>query len=365
MDLSHVEKIAEAVLYEGYILYPYRPSSVKNQQRWNFGALCPESYSLAQRGTENWTMQTECLVEQTPRTKLEIKVRFLHLLTRAVGQVIANCQLPIADCGHRELSLSDAILHFQCVRSLEVNGQLFQTWQEAVERDIYLPSLKLDSEPHRKTFSFSSSETVEPLIDEESGEIVGVIIRNQHSIEGTIEVKAVDNGQSAIGNRQSPTKVSVQILNRTPFADADQKSRDEALMRSFVSTHTILGVHDGEFVSLLDPPEEFSQAAGGCSNIGTYPVLAGEDGSRNCMLSSPIILYDYPQIAPESAGNLFDGTEIDEILTLRIMTLTEEEKREMRGADDRARQILERTETLPVEQLMKMHGAMKGVNRKS
>jgi hydrogenase maturation protease len=77
------------------------------------------------------------------------------------------------------------------------------------------------------------------------------------------------------------------------------------------------------------------------------------------MLSSPIILYDYPQIAPESAGDLFDGTEIDEILTLRIMTLTDAEKREMRGVDERARRILERTETLPAEQLMKLHGAMR------
>ncbi len=84
----------------------------------------------------------------------------------------------------------------------------------------------------------------------------------------------------------------------------------------------------------------FRPAAAGCSNIGTYPVLVGDEGVRDRMLSSPIILYDYPQIAPESAGNLFDGTEIDEILTLRIMTLTEEEKREIRGSDDRARQIL-------------------------
>ena len=135
-------------------------------------------------------------------------------------------------------------------------------------------------------------------------------------------------------------------------------------MRSFVSTHTILDVRDGEFVSLLDPPEAFREAAAGCSNVGTYPVLIGAEGSRDCMLSSPIILYDYPQIAPESAGNLFDGTEIDEILTLRIMTLTDEEKHEMRGADDRARQILERTEALPLEQLMKMHGAMRSVKPK-
>ena len=159
-------------------------------------------------------------------------------------------------------------------------------------------------------------------------------------------------------------KITVRILNLTALEDAAGKSRDDALMRSFVSTHTILGVRGGEFVSLLDPPASFGEAAALCQNVGTYPVLAGEEGARDCMLSSPIILYDYPQIAPESAGDLFDGTEIDEILTLRIMTLTDEEKREMRGADERARQILERTEALPAEQLMKMHGAMRSLRPK-
>jgi hydrogenase maturation protease len=90
-------------------------------------------------------------------------------------------------------------------------------------------------------------------------------------------------------------------------------------------------------------------------------VLIGTGGERDCVLSSPIILYDYPQVAPESAGDLFDSTEIDEILTLRILTLTDEEKREMRSVDERACQILERTETLPAEQLMKLHGAVRGL----
>jgi hydrogenase maturation protease len=79
------------------------------------------------------------------------------------------------------------------------------------------------------------------------------------------------------------------------------------------------------------------------------------------MLSSPIILYDHPQIAPESAGNLFDSTEIDEILSLRILTLTEDEKREMRQSDDRTRGILERTENMPEEQFMKLHGILRGL----
>ena len=92
-----------------------------------------------------------------------------------------------------------------------------------------------------------------------------------------------------------------------------------------------------EFVSLLAPPESLADLAASCQNVGTLPVLVGEEGQCDTLLSSPIILYDYPQIAPESAGDLFDGTEIDEILSLRIMTLTDDEKLEMRQSDDRAR----------------------------
>ena len=360
MTASLVEKIADAVLYEGYILYPYRPSAVKNQQRWNFGALCPESYSAAQKGTESWTMQTECLVRNIDETVLKLKVRFLHLVSREVGKRIDGCRLAVVDCGHLEIEGSAS--HFEMVSSLEVNGRIFQTWQEAIERDVMLPAIKIGNkvESNERRFSFPYNETRELLVDDVSGETVGVILRKQEAIEGVIEVKTAMTGDLAVSN-ESPLKITVKILNRTPYEDAAEHSRDEALMRSFVSTHTILQVEKGEFISLLDPPEQFRVSASECHNSGTYPVLVGEEGARDCMLSSPIILYDYPQIAPESAGNLYDGTEIDEILTLRIMSLTEEEKREMRGADDRARQILERTETLPIEQLMKMHGAMKGV----
>jgi hypothetical protein len=360
MNLSLVEKIADAVLYEGYILYPYRPSAVKNQQRWNFGALCPESYSIAQGGTEAWTMQTQCLVQGSGNTALDVKVRFLHLLTREVCELNAECGMRYADDddSHIEASISDSDL--SVVASLEVNGRLFQTWQEAAERDVQLPGINLSEtliQPQHLTFTFPSRREAEVLRDEGSGQIKGCIVRRQQAIEGTIEVAMERAAQDAF-------KLTVRILNLTPFEDAEQKSRDEALMRSFVSTHTILGVRDGEFASLLDPPEALRKVAASCSNVGTYPVLVGDKGTLDCMLSSPIILYDYPQIAPESAGELFDGTEIDEILTLRIMTLTDEEKHEMRGADERARKILERTERLPAEQLMKMHGAMRSLRPK-
>ena len=137
-------------------------------------------------------------------------------------------------------------------------------------------------------------------------------------------------------------------------------AHNDILPLAFLSTHSILSLADGEFVSLLEPPDEWREAAAACTNTGAYPVLVGEPGRRDVMLSSPIILYDYPEVAAESPGDLFDGAEIDEILTLRILTLTDEEKDEMRRADDRTRQLLERTEALTPEHMMKLHAVMRG-----
>lgn len=351
-DPKLVERIAEAVLYEGYVLYPYRPSAVKNQQRWNFGVLCPEPYSLAQGGTEAWTMQTECLLRPTSNTFVDIRVRFLHLLAR---EITVPDQIGLLSSSPAEVDAG-----FRIVPSLEHDGRLLQTWQEAVEREISIPEVslkKLQQQPIEVKFGFPVHREREELRDRDGG-LQGVVIRRQEAIAGKVEVRLTSFEEPQVG------KLTVTVSNTTAFADAPKRSRDDSLMCSLVSTHTILFAGNGEFVSLLDPPPGFSVAVADCKNQGTFPVLVGEEGTRDCILSSPIILYDYPQVAPESAGNLYDGTEIDEILTLRIMTLTDEEKREMRNADDRARQILERTEMLPVEQFMKMHGAMKGIKRK-
>ncbi|HEY6805565.1 MAG TPA: hypothetical protein VI306_18450 [Pyrinomonadaceae bacterium] len=343
-----VEQIADAVLYEGYILYPYRPSAVKNQQRWNFGAVCPEEYATAQKGTEISSMQTECLVEGDQKTRLSVKVRFLHLTMRQVAERISDCRLPAADCGHVEVGPN----HFRVAPQLVFEGKKLQTWQEAVEREVLVAGVET-GESRVMEFTFPASETVESLTDQSSGEVVGVIVRTQSAVAGSIEISS-----EPIGSNKA-WKLSVVIKNRSPFSNAEKRSRDEALMCSLVSTHTILTVKDGAFVSLLDPTDEYKEATTKCVNSGTYPVLAGVEGARDSMLSSPIILYDYPQIAPQSAGNLFDGTEIDEILTLRIMTLTDEEKHEIRSADEMARQLLERTESTSAEQLMKLHGVIK------
>ena len=354
MNLSAVELIAKAVLYEGYMLYPYRPSSVKNQQRWNFGVLCPRSYSEALNGSEAWTMQTECLVEGSFLTGLEVRVRFLQLIARSVGELIT----PLSDL------LPVETPEFRLVDKLAVNDRVYQPWQEAVEREISVPLCNVEAlarSPITQAFSFAAEKQFESLREsdgksggESRGMIVGILVRDRSALFGEVEVASARQDNGAF-------KVSVCIRNTTPFEISSETNREEALSGALVSAHTVLGVQDGRFVSMLAPPEQMSEQAASCKNVGTWPVLVGEEGQCDTVLSSPIILYDYPQIAPESAGDLFDGTEIDEILSLRIMTLTDDEKREMSQSDERVRQMLERTETMPVEQLMKLHGVLRGL----
>jgi hypothetical protein len=346
MNLAAVDKIAKAVLYEGYMLYPYRPSSVKNQQRWNFGVVCPLSYSDAQKSTEAWSMQTECLVKGDSLTTIEIRMRFLQLVQRSVGELVSRTS---------DLS-SVRVPEYRLVPRLEMNGKVYQPWQEAIEREVILPVHGLETHSYRMVpaaFSFGAGTKFEYL-REGGGQIAGMIVREQKPLFGAIEVMSERVGDTVF-------KIGVRILNTTPFEVKRDSSREDALLSSLVSAHTVLGVKDGQFISLLAPPESLRELAAQCINVGTWPVLVGEEGQFDTILSSPIILYDYPQIAPESAGDLFDGTEIDEILSLRIMTLTDDEKREMSQSDERARQMLERTESMPVEHLMKLHGVLRGL----
>jgi hypothetical protein len=325
MNLSRVEQIAKAVLYEGYMLYPYRPSSVKNQQRWNFGVLYPQAYSDEQGGEEAYSMRTECLVCGTRDATLEVRLRFLHL----------------------EMS-------FRRQRAQAESGSLPDGWQEAVERDVSVQECTLENLcRHTLTHRFAIPSQTHTASDHDGSGNSDYVVRRQLAIEGTIDIFA----EKLRGNL---FKVTICVRNGTPL-ESPAAGRDQALMQSLVSTHTILGVREGEFVSLLDPAPEFQEFTAGCRNVGAWPVLVGEPGQHDTLLASPIILYDYPQIAPESAGDLFDGTEIDEILSLRIMTLTDEEKREIRQSDERARQILERTEAMPAEQFTKLHGAVRGL----
>jgi hypothetical protein len=282
------EKIANAVLYEGYMLYPYRRSSIKNQQRWNFGTLYPQAFDEVRRGTERSTMQVECLLQSAADTRVMIRGRFL--------QFGVNADAP----------------------------------ESAVERAVELKADFTGSAPFLD-FSFPGY----------NGKVIGKM---------TVTAETV---------AENLRKLHVELRNE--YSASPDTARDQILPNSLVSAHLLLEAEDGDFVSLLDPPEEFRDAVTGCRNEGCFPVLVGDEGQTNLLLASPIILYDYPQIAPESAGDFFDGTEMDEMLTLRVMTMTDHEKNEMRSADDRTRALLERTEQTAREQLARTHGVIRSM----
>ena len=170
-------------------------------------------------------------------------------------------------------------------------------------------------------------------------------------VQGSLEISA---------QTLSPALTRIAVTVRNTSAPAEMPAgRDEALRLALISAHAMVLLRGGEFVSLLDPPEEVRSAAEACRRQGVFPVLVGDPAARSAMLLSPIILYDFPAIAPESRGDFFDSSEIDEMLTLRVLTLSEGEKQEVRQGDPASRRILERVEQSPQQDLLRLHGVLR------
>jgi len=334
MKIEQMREIANAVLYEGYLLYPYRHTAIKNRRRWTFGVVYPQAYSQANGEIEPWHMQTECLVTGSLTTTLDTYVRFLHLLVRTTEQAEGTKDTAKQTNDH-EWSIASRMAN--------------EPWEEGIEREVVALNLslaELAAQPRLVEITIPGGRIVE-----KDGSDATTVIREQQALTGMVSIAAEVVGPDLY-------KLRIRIENRTPHTNS-LASQYTVMRHSFVSTHTILQVHEGSFISLMDPPEALREAAQTCQNHQTWPVLVGNEGERDSMLSSPIILYDYPQIAPESPGPLFDGTEIDEILILRIMTLSDEEKEEIRRGDQRARELLERVEALTPEQLKQLHGTIR------
>jgi hypothetical protein len=344
---SAVDRLVAATLYEGYILYPYRPSSVKNQVRWTFGGVHPRAWSEASGGTDPWMVRTECLMRDRGDANVTLHVRFLQLVTRTVGRL----EPPGASLN------ADAAARLEDVEELRVAGITHRGWEEATEVDVDCGSHDVASLIAREVVvqrAYPESSILEPLVGE-AGLVVGALTRTTEplDVEVTLAADRVANNLTRLG---------VVVRNAGTFRLTGPGDRERALLRSLVSTHAILVAGNGEWLSLADPPADAAEAAAACCNTGLWPVLAGEPGTSDTMLASPIILEDHAQVAPESSGDLFDATEIDEILSLRILALTEDEKAEMRAADGRSRALLDRTEALTSDDLMRMHGTIRAVH---
>jgi hypothetical protein len=308
VNFDDARAVADAVLFEGYLLYPYRSSATKNQMRWQFGVLVPPG---ADTGDES-EQRTEMLLEAGAGAVLHVCVRFLRLTTR--------------DDRHAGL--------------------------EGVDR------------------GWDEGEPVERVVDVPVARVLAGVVVEEISLEadrqtagGATFTSLPVRAEARLSAEQLPgpygvIRLRVRIRNTGARASATDV-RAVVVRRSLIGTHALLGVEGGRFVSSIDPPEWARPFVDGCRNQGAYPVLVGPGESM--VLASPIILSDHPEVAPESAGPLFDATEIDEILVLRTLTLGDDEKAEARATDPRAAELIDRVEDLPPEVLERLHGAIRSM----
>jgi hypothetical protein len=339
--LGRVAAVADSILYEGYLLYPYRRSSPKNKVRWQFGVLLPRGWAEAHGlcdasvagSAESWWQQTECLIMAPDRATLHVRVRFLQLQRRHVEQRGADGA-------------------YRTVDRLWVNGREEFGFDEAVPReaDVTVPLADLLAGERVTRVRLPAGRDVQTLTRPGAG-AVARIVRRRDELSSAVRLSAQRCGPP---DRLLRLRVRVENADRGLDSEAD---RGAALGRALIATHTLLAAPGESFVSLLEAPDWARHAVGGCRNVHTFPVLADRD--QAIVLSSPIILYDYPQVAPESPGGLHDAAEIDEILSLRTLTLTEREKSEARATDSRAAAIVDRIEAMPPEAFARLHGAIR------
>jgi hypothetical protein len=317
---DHARAVADAVLYEGYLLYPYRANSRKNQSRWQFGVLGPQGAADTGIGEED-SLSSQVLVRSHGVPSLSGVVRFLQLQHRGAQREVGGS-------------------HFEQVDELSAGSTSWLSWDEAVEREIAIARFPVTSLPRTLDISVPAGSDTEMLDG-------GRLVRTRRALHGQVDISAERDGDLL--------RLSFEARNTAPPA-AD---KDEAIATSLIGTHLLLEIFDGEFVSLLEPPDSAAAAVARCTQHRCFPVLAGRSGQRDLVLVSPIILYDHPEIAEQSKGALYDSTEIDEILTLRIMTMTDEEKAEARATDPLAAQIIDRCDAMSPEAMLDLHGVLR------
>jgi hypothetical protein len=379
-----VREVAQAVLYEGYLLWPYRRSALKNQHRWTIGGVYPRASGGAPEAGP-CSSQTQCLVSAGADDTVEVRVRFLQVVSREVTRLRGG--------------------RLESVPELTVGTQRYLSWEEATEREVAVGGLalaELCAAARVVPIEVDAGRSVEWLGDGahlggghgpaaadrpagdhgagerpagdhgagerpaggqgdggragadglpggSAGQAEGAMVRRWQALRGRVEI-----GAEAVA--PGTYRLTVRVVNTAQWRGRDRRA---ALRHTFASAHVVIHSERGRLVSQTDPPPELAGFAAGCENIGTWPVLVGEAGDPHTMLSAPIILPDYPRIAPESPGDLFDATEIDALLTLNILTLGDDERREMRDSDPRAREILDRCAALSPAQLMRLHGRLR------
>jgi hypothetical protein len=346
MSLDEVRRVADAVLYEGYILYPYRASAQKNRSRWQFGVLMPPGYAAADP-SESSRLQAECVFEHRGSPAVEITVRFLQVQRRRTSDAADG---PGPDPVAGVASVPDTVMPDTVAPA---------SWDEAAEREVTMTVDATDLLGPGKVVPFAMPG------GEEAEMTAGArVTRRREPLTGSVSVRA-----APLPGPWQAARLTVQVVNESaapaggqqPGGTGRSARRDEALPAALVAAHLIMTVSGGAFLSMTDPPEWARELVAGCQSIGCWPVLAGAGGSRQVMLAAPIILPDYPQVARESPGELYDGTEIDEILTLRTLALSDAEKAAARATDARAAALIDRVDAMDAPTMAQLHGTIRAM----
>ncbi|HEX3714042.1 MAG TPA: hypothetical protein VHV09_14710 [Trebonia sp.] len=316
--IDQVRAVADAVLYEGYLLYPYRASAQKNHSRWQFGVLMPPGYTAVDP-SESSALKAQCVFEQRDQPlAVDVTVRFLQVQRRYTEGAAPDPGTPAV-------------------------------WDEAVEREV--------------TVSVTAAELCDgqdipfAIPGGEDAELVpgGRLVRRREPLAATVSVRA-----TPLPGPWRAARLTVRVTNESRQRQ-EAILRDEALPGALVAAHLIITMAGGAFLSMTDPPEWARPEVAACENTGWWPVLAGPEDSRQVMLVAPIILPEHPQIAPESPGDLFDGTEIDEILTLRTLALSDAEKAAARATDPRAAALIDRVDAMDAPTMQQLHGTIRAM----
>jgi hypothetical protein len=329
-DFGPAFGVANAVLYEGYLLFPYTASTAKNRVRWQFGVVVPEAYLAAETG-EHAEMQTDVLFEHDGEPDVDVLLRFLQVEARTV-----------------EVPRGDA---FEAVESFELEGTRYVTFDEAVERELLVNVRPAAASLTSTPLAVEGGRDVEELRDAD-GIVRARIVRERWPLAGALEVTAepLDCAEARLA------RLRVRVANRSEVVPGE---RSAALRTSLVSTHVLLAIGGGAFLSVLDPPAYAAAASAALANRQTFPVLIGDAPAgpqrASLVLSSPIILYDFPALGAQTEADAFDATEIDELLTLSVLSLSDRERAEARATDPRARAIVERAERFGPEAIARLH----------
>ena len=245
-----------------------------------------------------------------------MRVRFLHVRQRTVER-------------------ADGDGGFVPVASLDVGDATYLPCDEAAVHETRRrrrAARRLEAATASATSSVAGGSETEVLRDAD-GAVVGRLVRRWEPLDRA----PVGRRSSRCPARTACAGCGMRLDNRTPWAASTLgpgPARPDALRRALVAAHLVVGVERGRFLSQLDPPEWARGYVDGCENVGAFPVLAGPPGSHrprcwprrsSCTTTR--------EVAPESEVAFCDATEMDEMLTLRAMTLTEEEKRQARGSD--------------------------------